>query len=286
MAIKIGKKSEEGNFKFYKGMGAFKVVALNPNKAELEKLTGRTLEKEPEYMGKSDEGYDTLRLTFYLQTDTEHHLNNGIDLLIPVSFNLGKTQRVGSASGKVQVIDKYGRTAWATVEDIRNKTIPQYKNGPANIDKDFRPACVGEESLIDFLKAWLNIPNPMTFKDDKWIMVPNPEESEVSLDIKALFSGNLNEISSMLPLAKEFVVKCAVGVKTNDDGGQFQSVFSKAFAKNAVKSYDSIEKEINSFQSNGGAPNTVFSTKPLHEYTVESTSFSETKKEEEEMPWD
>ena len=47
MAIKIGKQSEEGAFKLYKGIAAFNIVAVNPSKAELENITGRTYDDEP-----------------------------------------------------------------------------------------------------------------------------------------------------------------------------------------------------------------------------------------------
>lgn len=273
MAVKVGKESVEGSFKLYKGMAAFNVVAVNPTKKELEALQGRDIENEPKYKGKNDDGVDTMRVVLYAKTNPEAKVNGGIELMIPISFMLVKAQRVGQSSGKIQVIDKYGRTAWATPEELANKAIPQYASGPANISKDYRPAYQGEEQLVDFLIQWLNIPNPANYKDGKWIMKPNPEDSEVSLDMEALFKGDITEIQGLVKLASVYLVKAAVGIRTTDEGKQYQAVFTK-FVKNAITDYSRIDAAITEFQSAGGAPNTEFSVEPLHENVVEATQFA------------
>lgn len=272
--IKIGKESVEGSYKLYKGMAAFNIVAVNPTKKELETLQGRDIENEPEYKGKNDDGVDTMRVVFYAKTNPEAKVNNGIELMIPISFMLVKAQRVGQSSGKIQVIDKYGRTAWATPEEVANKVIPQYASGPANISKDYRPAYQGEEQLVDFLIQWLNIPSPANYKDGKWIMKPNPEDSEVSLDMEALFKGDITEIQGLVKLASAYLVKAAVGVRTTDEGKQYQAVFTRKFVKNAVTDYSKVDAAITEFQAAGGAPNTEFSVEPLHENVVEATQFA------------
>lgn len=289
MAVKVGKESVEGSFKLYKGMAAFNIVAVNPTKKELEALQGREIENEPEYKGKNDDGVDTMRVTFYAKTNPEAKVNNGIELMIPISFILTKAQRVGQSSGKIQIIDKYGRTAWATSDELSSKAIPQYASGPANISKDYRPAYQGEESLIDFLIQWLNIPNPANYKDGKWIMKSNPEESEVSLDMEALFKGDVKELRELVKLAPSYLVKAAVGIRTTDEGKQYQAVFTRKFAKNAVTDYSKIDAAITDFQSNGGAPNTEFSVEPLHENVVEATQFApktDTESPAGDMPFD
>lgn len=274
MAVKVGKESVEGSFKLYKGMAAFNIVAVNPTKKELEVLQGREIENEPEYKNKNDDGQDTIRIVFYAKTNPEAKVNNGIELMIPISFLLTKAQRVGQTSGKIQVIDKYGRTAWATPEELTNKVIPQYASGPANISKDYRPVYQGEEQLVDFLIQWLNIPNPANYKDGKWVMKSNPEDSEVSLDMDALFKGDVKELQELAKLASVYLVKAAVGIKTTEEGKQYQAVFTRKFVKNAVTDYSKIDAAITEFQSNGGAPNTEFSVEPLHENVVEATQFA------------
>lgn len=276
MAVKVGKESVEGSFKMYKGMAAFNIVAVNPTKAELEALTGREIENDPEYVGKTDEGKEQVRVVFYAKTAPDAKLNNGIELLIPTSFMLTKDYRVGQTSGKYQIIDKFGRTAWATKEEVQSKSIPQYSSGPANISADYRPAWQGEEFLVDFLIQWLNIPNPANYKDGKWIMKEDPSDSEVSLDMAALFKGDVKELKELVTLASAYTVKGAVGIRTDNENGtrQYQAVFTRKFAKNAVTDYSRIDAAITEFQNAGGAPNTEFSTQPLHENVVEATSFT------------
>lgn len=277
MAVKVGKESVEGSFKMYKGMAAFNIVAVNPNKAELEALTGRELENEPEYTSKTEEGKEQVRITFYAKTAPEAKVNNGIDLLIPISFVLVKDYKLGQTSGKYQIIDKYGRTAWALRETIQSKSIPEYSSGPANISPDYRLAWQGEEFLIDFLIQWLNIPNPANYKDGKWTMKEDASDSEVSLDMDALFKGDVKELKELVTLASAYIVKGAVGIRTvdNENGTrQYQAVFTRKFVKNAVTDYSRVDAAITEFQNAGGAPNTEFSTQPLHENVVEATTFT------------
>lgn len=277
MAVKVGKESVEGSFKMYKGMAAFNIVAVNPTKAELEALTGREIENDPEYVGKTDEGKEQVRVVFYAKTAPDAKLNNGIEMLIPISFMLTKDYRVGQTSGKYQIIDKFGRTAWATKEEVQSKAIPQYTSGPANISADYRLAWQGEEFLIDFLIQWLNIPGPAVYKDKVWVMKENTDDSEVSLDMAALFKGDVKELKELVTLAAAYTVKGAVGIRTvdNENGTrQYQAVFTRKFAKNAVTDYSKIDAAITEFQNAGGAPGTEFSTQPLHENVVEATTFT------------
>ncbi len=277
MAVKVGKESVEGSFKMYKGMAAFNIVAVNPTKAELEALTGRELENEPEYVGKTDEGKEQVRVVFYGKTAPDAKLNNGIEMLVPISFMLTKDYRVGQTSGKYQIIDKFGRTAWATKEEVQSKAIPQYTSGPANISADYRLAWQGEEFLTDFLIQWLNIPGPAVYKDKVWVMKENTDDSEVSLDMAALFKGDVKELKELVTLAAAYIVKGAVGIRTvdNENGTrQYQAVFTRKFAKNAVTDYSKIDAAITEFQNAGGAPGTEFSTQPLHENVVEATTFT------------
>ena len=284
MAIKIGKQSEEGTFKLYKGIAAVNVLAVNPTKAELEKITGRTLDKEPVYREKDDEGNDTMRITFYTRTNPDAKVNGGIDLILPITFNLTKARRVGQQSGKIQIIDKYGRTAWASPSEIEAKAVPQYSKGPANISADYRPAVIGEEYLINFLIKWLNIPGPANYKEGQWIMKDNPEDSEVSVNLAKIFAGDVSELIEVVSMAREYLVKVAVGIKTNEDGKQFHAVFTRDFAKNAVTDYSKLDAAIADFKNNGGAPSTEFDVNPLHENVVESTKFEDTSSVVGDMP--
>lgn len=295
MAIKIGKKAEEGSFKLYKGVGAFNVLAVNPDKATLSKLTGREIEEEPSYKGKTQDGAEYTRIVFWAKADSNAKVNNRISLLTSFSFMLQNTVRKGSNSGKTQVIDKYGRTAWVTDEDLAAKAIPVYGNGKkANISADYRPAYVGEEELIKFMIAWLNIPNPMNYNRDtkEWYDKADMSDSEISLDMKALLAGNVKEIADIIPAVAPYAVKVVLGVRTTDEGRQYQAFYNRMFLRNSESDYSRIDADIQGNKDRGSFPTTEFSTKPLHEYNVESTDFSDTKdpiseaSQEATNPWD
>lgn len=276
MAVKVGKESVEGNYALYKGVAALNILAVNPNKAELSELTGRDIEEEPQYVSQTEEGKAQVRVTFYARTNPESKINSDINLLIPISFILVKDFRIGQTSGKCQIIDKFGRTAWATKDDMQAKRVPVYPSGPANISADYRPAWQGEEFLIDFLIQWLNIPGPANYKDKKWVMKENTEDSEVSLNMDALFKGDVSELRELVNTAKAYTVKAAIGIRSveNENGvREYQAVFTRKFLKNAVTDYSKLDAAITEFQNAGGAPNTIFSTEPLHENVVEATEF-------------
>lgn len=295
MAIKIGKKAEEGVFKLYAGVGAFNVLAVNPDKATLSKLTGRDIEEEPSYKGKTQEGADYTRIVFWAKTDSNAKVNNGISLLTSFSFMLQSTVRKGSNSGKTQVVDKYGRTAWVTDEDLAAKAIPVYSNGKkANISQDYRPAYVGEEELIKFMIAWLNIPNPMNYNRDtkEWFDKADMSDSEISLGMKALLAGNVKEIADIIPSVAPYAVKVVLGVRTDDNGRQHQSFYNKMFLRNSESDYSRVDADIQGSKDRGSFSNTEFSTQSLHEYNVEATDFSNDKDpiseaaEAPSNPWD
>lgn len=286
MAIKIGQASvESAGFKMYQGVGAFNIVAVNPTKEVLGKLQNREITEDIEYKGKDDEGHDTMRITFWLKSNPE--VNNGIELLTNVTFNLTKVQRVGTGSGKIQIIDKYGRTAWATVEDLKNKRVPIYANGPANISADYRPACVGEENLVKFLQTWLNIPNCMDYINNTWVMKKDPSDSEVSINLESLFKGDVSEFDELVNLASSYMIKVAVGIRTTEEGKQYHQVFARHFVKNSMTDYSKLEKEIETFKANGGASNVEYDCTPLHEFVVSPTVFKEEAPgdTDETFPW-
>ena len=174
MAFSKGKESSNGggSFNRYVGVGSVKVLAVNPNMEEWNTITGGSMTKEPEYTGVTQDGVKTARITLLVQTDPAKTIG-GIDAIIPVTFWFRKMAVVGSQSGKYQVIDKYGQTAWATAEEIEAKKVPQYTSGPANIDADYRKVCKGEVEFTDFLRAHLNIASPRVYNRTKGVWEPN-----------------------------------------------------------------------------------------------------------------
>lgn len=286
MAFSKGAESTEGGFKRYIGVASVKVLALNPTKEELEKLYGRTLENAPEYIGEAEVGEDKhkvpqVRLDFIVQADPDKYTEadgSPLNFINRVSLFVRNEYRENKDNTKVQVIDKYGRTAWVSKEDAKNHVIPTYSNGPANIDKDYRPAYYGEEELIKFLIAYLNIPACQRFVDGKWVMndASKLPDSEAMLEnIPALFKGDFSELRNIIGYQPNNKVKVMFGIRTADDNKQYQTVYTRMFLKNNVSDYSRLDADIAAAREAGSYANTEFDTSDLHEYVVVSSSFSQ-----------
>ena len=87
-------------------------------------------------------------------------------------------------------------------------------------------------------------------------------------------------------MGKNSEVKILFGVHNNNDGRQYQAVFTDLFVRNKSR----IETAINQFESklddrikNGGYKTTEFDVAPIHEYKVVPTSFA-TEEAKPEVP--
>ena len=265
---------EATEIKRYTGVGSVFVVGVNPNKTELEKLYDRELDKDPEYLTEKD-GVTSARIDFIIKTDPTAKCSNGIELLTKFSMFIRNEYRFNKDKTKVQVIDKYGRTAWVTKEQAKAHEIPVYKNGPANIDKDYRPAYHGEEELTNFIKAYLNIPNVMKYVNNTWVMVDKPEDCEARLEsIDEYFKGNFKELRDVIALQPNNKVKVLFGVRTTDDNKQYQAVYNQMFLKNNITDYSKLDADLQERKAAGAYPTTEFTVGDLKEYDVESTDLS------------
>lgn len=291
---KAQESKEAAEIKRYTGVGSIFVVGVNPSKSELEKLYDRELDKDPEYITEK-EGVISARIEFIIKTDSAAKCNNGIELTTKLPVFISKEYRFNKDKTKVQVIDKYGRTAWVTKEQAKNHEIPVYGNGkPANIDKDYRPAYVGEEIVTNFLKLFLGIPNV-----EKWAkneetgrrevvgLVDNPQDCECRLEhIEDYFKGKFNEIRDAVNLMPNNKIKVLFGVRTTDDGKQYQDVYTRKFLSNAVSVYDKLAEDVQNNKDNGAYPNTEFVIADLQEYTVQATNFNNNNNDNGDMPFD
>jgi hypothetical protein len=266
MAIKANASSQGGTgFKKYLGVGSFRVMGVNPTKEEMEKFYGREIGKAPEYFKdkQDNEGkaYKQLRVTFLLQADLKYEDGKPIKenaalkepLKTSVSFFIDSRYFYNSDKTKVQVIDKYGRTAWVTIEQCKNHQIPVYANGPAKLDADYKPAFRGEEVLTQFILNYLNVTPIETYNKNTgtWIVNPHPDDCEGNLyEIKNYFKGDISELKKDCSMMPNNRVKLLMGVQTDDQGNQYNTVYSRHSMRNGAQSYtqfkDSVEGQQNS----------------------------------------
>ena len=305
MAISRGNASKEAQeFKRFIGVCPVFVKAVNPNKAEHEKLFNTTLEEAPVYVQDKEDNdgnsYKNVRISVVLQPDTE---KIGFDMpLVTMPLFITNQKQHGANSGKYQVVDKYGRFAWATEAEISAKDIPTYSNGKkADISNDYRIAYVGEEDLTNFIRVFLCIPSITKWDNNEKCMVPNtdvkPEECECRLDIETFekfFKGDFSEIKDILGFQPTNKVKVCLGVRTDANGKLFQSVYTKKFISNAATSYSNLDKALQAdiayATTHNKALSTEYSAKAVHEYSVTPTTFTASESSEvtpsSDMPFD
>lgn len=301
MAISKGNASKEAQeFKRYIGVCPVTIKAVNPNKKEHEEIFDTTLEEAPVYIQDREDTngkpYKNARISIVLEPDTE---KIGFNMpLINMSLFISNQKQFGATSGKYQVVDKYGRFAWATEDEIKNKEIPTYNNGKrADISNDYRVACVGEEDLTNFIRTFLCIPEVTIWDNNTKTRVPNPrvkpEECECRLETETLqkmFKGDFSEIKDTLAYQPNNKIKVCLGVRTDINSGRlYQSVYTKRFMSNASNNFNSLDKELQAdiayAQAHNKTLNTEYSAEKVHEYVVTPTTFTPTE-EPEGLPFD
>lgn len=289
-------------FSKYLGAVIAHLELVNPTKEELKKLTGRDIDvkdyvsdtKVVDLDNKEKDGKQNA-ITFWFSVPNPKFGNEGENekLFISHRIYLSNSCRIGSQSGKIQVIDKWGRTAWVTKSEYDAKSIPMYKTGPASISNTYRAALQGEEDLITAMKAFLGMNNPSERVGDNQYRSLTEDELESRAtefacyiepeDIKSIMSGSVKCIKSALEGCND--VKLILGIK-HGDNGDYQAVYHTIYKKN-YSNLSKIEDEIKESQTqteffyDGHIPN------GLVEYVVSPTKMTKNKGSEDlEKPAD
>lgn len=278
--------SDEKVFSKYVGVAPVKILGINPSKAELEKLYGRTLVNAPEYTSTTTITRNNVttpvkqvRIDFIVQTDAPRC--NDIDFVSKVSFYLANSPRFTRSGEKVQVIDQYNQTAWITPKELQSKTLPINITW---VDKaSMRSAFVGEEELTQFIRTYCGIPG-LSYKDQTTGQIITLDDPSLAIgrmdNISEYFTGNFRELKNILSSMPDNKIKVLFGVKTTANGKQYQDVFIRKFANNRVGAdastniYTAINKELIKSKAAGAYPNTEFEACPIKEYSVKATAFS------------
>lgn len=298
--LAIGKtqvSTEAADAKKYIGVGSSYVLAVNPTKEELEKLYGHDIANAPEYVGERD-GVPYVRIDFIVKTDPQQC--DGVEVTNKATIFLRNEPAYNRDKTKVQVIDEFGNSTWAKVEDAKmNKRIVQANGQDAKVAPKYRMACSGEADLVDFLKAYLNIGDVFNYVNGSWIMkTENVEDYKFSFEhLKDYFKGDVSELREALALQPKNKIKLLYGVRTTDRG-QFQSVVTRGEMVMRNSSGSSaltrLQKNVLNAKNSGAFSDTILEVCPLKEYTIEATNLANpvengsddtTEAAAEDMPW-
>lgn len=182
-----------GGVPLFTGIAPVRVVAVNPNLGELASI-GVNMRTEPNY--EVSMGDKTGKVCFWVRND-EHNFNTRLEILV------GSQHRAESSTGKFQITNKYGQVTWATKPD----SAPDWFKS-----EGVRRMYPGEEILINFTKAWANIPN----------------DGECSFDtIDDIVKGNVTELKSLVTALKDNKLRVMLGVKD----GKYQQVYNRHFGR-------------------------------------------------------
>ena len=275
----VTESTDVAGFKRFIGVGSFKILAVNPNKAQLESIYGRTLDNEPEYLGETDVTIDgktmrrkQIRIDFIIQTNPEK--NNGIELIDKVSFFLVDAPTM-ARTGKVQVLNRYGESTYATPAFVEQGTVDSQMSWFNT--EGLKKAYSGEVELISFIKSWLGIPIRSWRADGQTHEIENKDDAVATLEnVAKYFKGDITELKSLVKAMPEQMVKILMGVKTTDEGRMYQNTFNRMFLKYRNTNYSRLASEVADAQANGAYPTTVFEVCPLKEYDVQATDFKAT----------
>lgn len=299
MALGKVNESKEPERTLVKGVGAVHILAVNPTREEQNKILGSNRSNEPiNYVGtttvKDAMGNDVevpqVRITFIVRTDPTIACNNGIEYTTMVSFFIAKAPWYDGKGTKYQVIDQYGRTAWVTPAEAKDKKIPTYtvKSGEhageernMNITADYRASYRGESDLMEHIKEFfaMDRPDPWNNEVKAYVMSKDAaylKDCECILDTwENIFKGNVSEIRNPIMKIPNQAYKLMFGVKTNNDGTQSQVVYMSMPHRLSNMKYDDLEAALVKDAVAGYHPNVEYKAGPLEKYTVKPTDYSQ-----------
>lgn len=210
----------------YTGAENFRVIAVNPTKKELEALYGRELNFDPEYLGETDisdadgeRKAPQIRLDFYLSNEDD-------SITTKAQFYIAKTHHK-SQTGKLRVINDFGRTAWLDKESIKGGTVPD--NMSWYNTSGMKVALRGEEELISFFTNLLNLPYDLSKIDDESDAYARINRNEW----ETIFKGDITLLKNVIESTNN-KIGVILGVKTKQDGGLVQTLFNKTTLRQYV----------------------------------------------------
>ena len=230
MAIQSNASTEEvlGALKTYSGLTNVDVITVNPTMEDLHALDIK-VKSEPKYNVTIGED-EYFKLIFWVKNDDG---NFKLEILMQDKPRVSQT-------GKYQWINSIGQSTWS--ED--SPTYDWWKT------EGQRKAYSGEETLINFTKAWANVASG----------------DHVSFDtIDNIVKGDIAEIKSLVTTLKENQVRILIGVK--DD--RYQQVYTKYFGRIKPQRDDLFIKALNDDYGSFNADFNVDLKWDIHKPTID-----------------
>lgn len=193
----------ENNFAPKKGLFTASVLGINPDKEQIDAIFGKETKWSPnDYIKDNKDGIPMVFFDIWLKTDNGEFFH--------LKFNMINKPFV-SSTGNIQWINEEGMTMWAKSE--KEMKANDTKMGVIFNSSKFRQALMGEETLYNFLRAYLYQGKKPSFS----IILPTSD----------LFEGNFKKLQQMMD-NKEVGDVCAMAtIYTSPDGKEYQNVYKE-----------------------------------------------------------
>lgn len=210
----------------FTGLANLGIVAINPDKAQLEEL-GYKPKEEPNYevtfKDKAGDEVKRFKITLYLAGKNKYltaksEFTESKEELIKAKHEFLLAPEIKKAeSGKIKPINSKGGVLSYWVDDIAKVTDnPKmewfWKHSP------LRASFVGEEEILNFLRAFLNIGNDGTLTFDNF---------------ETLAKGSLTELREIIATRKENKITVDLTVKEDksDSTKFYQNIYSGYYGR-------------------------------------------------------
>jgi hypothetical protein len=219
MAITSNNSDQEvmNSIKNYSGISNFTVMAVNPTMQELHAMEIK-VKQEPNYFLELN-GEDYFKIAFWVKNE---------DLITRMEILMQNKTKV-SKTGKTLWLNAIGQSTWSEEK-------PEYDwwQQPETSRKAFG----GEETLINFVKAWANVA---------------PGDNVYFDTMDKIVQGDVTELKELVKALSSNQVRLLVGVKD----GKYQQIYTRVFGRIKPQRDDLFVKALN---DEYGAFNAEFNT--------------------------
>lgn len=190
--------SQSTGYQPHTGLAAFKVVAVNPSKAEIEELIGRQYPIDVNYDQREDINQKPVRPVEFWVVNSTHNITDR------VTFQIGN-EPVVSQTGNYQFINAKGISRYA-------KTIEEANSKYEKLAPFVRPLNIGEDALYSFMQRLLGY--KPSDKDANFLA----DAEAAGITPSNLFSGNTTGLNDFITFVnnKGRKVGLVLGVKQKE----------------------------------------------------------------------
>jgi hypothetical protein len=265
----------------YTGILPVQVACINPDKKGLEKLfPGRDITEEPSYVLEK-EGMRGTRVCIYYKTNPLLDSTRDMELVFNGNYYLWDAKRVSKNGLKTEHVNEYGESRWLTSDEVTGELVTGGKSIP--FLPPYRAAYQGEVSLLRFVRTFLSVESCAIYKNSEWVLkedarLPSCKGWFTVDEMKKMLAGNLSPLREVIAMAPDNHVKILLGIKTTDNGKQYQAVHERVLHASST-SVTALTRDIENERAAGYVSGIEWG-KPPYLFTAIENTPTEFKKDE------